>query len=155
YRECLVLVDEITVLTSGLVILQKLLGQLILIHYSTVASAFQSDAPPIVKSADFKSAKNGDWNDPNTWDPIGIPASGDPVQILGNLTGGPHIITVKGDQTCGNLTIDEDGRLYLDTTVGCELKLDDGATLDNDGEIKYIATGVPDQNDATLTSAGM
>ncbi|GAI13777.1 unnamed protein product, partial [marine sediment metagenome] len=117
-----------------------------------MVSAFESEAPPIVKNANFKSAKDGDWNDPNTWDPIGVPASGDPVQILGNASGGPHTILVKGDQTCGNLTIDAGGRLELDTTApGSSLTLDDGAVLDNDSEIRYVGDNTAN---ATLSSAG-
>ena len=75
------------------------------------------EGPDIIKKAAFKSAKIGDWNVPNSWDPLGVPEAGDSATILAT-----HIITVKGSQSCGNVTINANGTLIIDST-------DDVATL--------------------------
>ena|ERR1041384_3827775 len=52
------------------------------------------------------SVASGNWNNPSSWSPYGIPAIGDNVIILSN-----HIITVDNNAEINSIIVDENGEL--------------------------------------------
>ncbi|MBI4835426.1 MAG: right-handed parallel beta-helix repeat-containing protein [Planctomycetes bacterium] len=105
--------------------------------------AFESEPPPIVKKAQFESVKDGAWSDQNTWDPIGVPDTGDTATIK-------HAVTINGPGTtkCGNITVNAGKSL---TIVGpATLEIDDGSQVVNNGTFTVNSAG----GLAKLTSGG-
>ncbi|MCX6245935.1 MAG: hypothetical protein NTU98_14670 [Bacteroidetes bacterium] len=51
------------------------------------------------KATDRLSAKTGNWSDPATWSPSGVPGASDKVFIASG-----HTVTVNGNYTCASLT---------------------------------------------------
>ncbi len=54
------------------------------------------------------STGNGDWNDPSTWSPFGVPLSTDNVIITSN-----HRVNLTTNQACNSLTVGMGGSAYL------------------------------------------
>ena len=69
-------------------------------------SFFISVAAPAVAKT---SKANGNWNDPDIWDPTGVPAAGDDVSIA-------HNVTVDNNFTCNNIDIQAGGTLNISGT---------------------------------------
>ena len=110
------------------------------------AFAFESQAPPVVKNGVFDSIKNGDWNDPATWDKGSVPENGDWVQVTGDT------VDVTGNQGSGIVGI-TDGVLLLHG--GSTMTLDNGASITNTGTgVLRYAADVTGGSQATLTSLG-
>ena len=87
--------------------------------------------------ADYTSAGTGDWDNVATWGGGGFPASGDTATIANT-----HIVSVKGAEACGDVTVNAGGTCRIDATAAeSTLELDDGSTLANSGAVDFTGNG--------------
>jgi len=89
----------------------------------------------------FTSKATGNWDaeGASTWNEANHPAAGDTVTIQNG-----HVVSIKGSEACGNVTIDSGGTLRFDGAADSApaiLTLDNGATLANSGTIDETGTG--------------
>ena len=83
--------------------------------------------------ADYTSTQTGDWDDVDTWGGGGFPGTGDTATIANT-----HVVSVKGSEACGNITVDSGGTLRFDgqsDATPAVMALDNGATLANSGTV--------------------
>ncbi|KKN46860.1 hypothetical protein LCGC14_0668720 [marine sediment metagenome] len=88
---------------------------------------------------DYTSTGTGDWDNVAVWGGGGFPAAGDTATIS---TG--DIVSVKGSELCGNISVLPGGGLRFDgqsDTVAAQMTLDNGATITNNGAVDATATG--------------
>jgi uncharacterized repeat protein (TIGR01451 family) len=114
----------------------------VIILIPSTVFAFESEPPPIVKKAQFESVKDGVWSDQNTWDPIGVPDTGDTATVK-------HTVTINGNVKCGNVTVNATKTL---TIMGpASLTIDSGSQIVNNGT--FVVNGAGGL--AELTSNGL
>jgi hypothetical protein len=97
-------------------------------------------SPAYADSVTWTGSGDGtSWEDPNNWNPLGVPDQNDDI----TLTGGQPIIS-------SDVTIGEEGSLTL--ASGTDLRIQ-GGTMTNKGTIDFPTPGQPDillQNGATF-----
>lgn len=91
--------------------------------------------------ATFSSKATGLWDatGQTTWNEDNYPVSGDTVTIQNG-----HVISIKGSEASGSITINAGGTLRFDgdtDSVPSILSLDNGATIANSGAIDSTGTG--------------
>jgi hypothetical protein len=86
----------------------------------------------------YTSTQTGDFDDINTWGGGGFPGTGDTATIANT-----HIVSVKGNEACGNITVNIGGTLRMEAqpATDAQLTLDNGATLLNNGTVDGSGTG--------------
>lgn len=104
---------------------------------------------------DYTSVLSGDWDNILTWGAANYPQTGDTATIAPT-----HVVSVKGTQVCGNVTVNDGGILRFNgqvNTVPAILNLDDGAILNVESADSGIVdqTGTGSTGYASVTSAGM
>jgi uncharacterized repeat protein (TIGR01451 family) len=71
----------------------------------------------------YASVASGNWNDANTWSPVGVPGAGDDVTITNGYT-----VTVTGNETADSVTLDNAGSNTLILAAGATLNLESVGT---------------------------
>ncbi len=87
----------------------------------------------------YTSTQTGDWDDALTWGGGGFPTTADTAAISAG-----DIVSVKGAELCGDITVDPSGSLRFDgqsDTVAAVMTLDNGSTITNNGAVDATATG--------------
>ena len=107
--------------------------------------------PSISYSADCSSTKTGNWNDPTVWSTGTVPVAGDNVTILS-----PHIVSMNGSETLGNLTVNSGGTLqFNNTTTSFVLSFAGGSVITVNGNLDMGVLGVLQSGSSGTTTLTM
>jgi hypothetical protein len=80
-------------------------------------------------TAQSTSVGNGTWEDPNNWNPVGVPGAGDDVIIAAG-----HTVTATGKKNVKSLTVNAGGTLT--GPAGGDLRVNVTDNITNNGTIK-------------------
>ena len=95
---------------------------------------------------DYTSSQTGDWDAAATWGGGGFPGSGDTATIADT-----HVVTVKGAEACGNITVNAGGVYAMDATAGdATITVDGGSTFANSGTVRFTGNTT---NSCIITSS--
>jgi len=109
--------------------------KVVAVNEGGVSSALIGDTSTLAAGSKVSNVASGAWNDPNSWSPVGVPASTDNVTILNT-----HTITVGvTSAVCNNLTVGEGTSGILHFIGGTT-----SATLTADGDITVASGGTFD-----------
>ncbi|MGD9931186.1 MAG: G8 domain-containing protein, partial [Mangrovibacterium sp.] len=104
-----------------------------------VNNAETTGAAPRMAVLPPDATQDGDWNDPDTWNPSGIPTSTSDLTIPSGRT-----VYISSDAVCRNLTIETGGTLIFNTastlTISGNLQ-NDGTLTAESGTIAFVNHG--------------
>ena len=83
----------------------------------------------------FTGSEDNNWHNPNNWDPPGIPAAGDDVNIPSG-----KLCTVSDDRTCGSLTVAGSLKVEQNSEVQVYGNVENSGTIDINGGDGATAT---------------